>query len=42
LQIVALYFLASGQFTDIVYQDRSPGAQFDPLHAVWGRKRESA
>ena len=39
LQIVALYFLASGQFADIVYQDRSPGPQFDPLYAVWGRKR---
>jgi SAM-dependent methyltransferase len=39
LQIVALYFRASGQFTDIVYQDRSPGPQFDPLYAVWGRKR---
>ena len=39
LQIGALYFLASGQFTDIVYQDRSPGPQFDPLYAVWGRKR---
>ena len=39
LQLVALYFIASGQFTDIVYQDRSPGSQFDPLYAVWGRKR---
>jgi SAM-dependent methyltransferase len=39
MQIVALYFMASGQFTDIVYQDRSPGPQFDPLYAVWGRKR---
>jgi SAM-dependent methyltransferase len=39
LQIVSLYFLASGQFTDIVYQDRSPGPQFDPVYAVWGRKR---
>jgi SAM-dependent methyltransferase len=39
LQIVALYFLASNQFTDIVYQDRSPGPQFDPLYAVWDRKR---
>ena len=39
LQIVALYFLASSQFTDVVYQDRSPGPQFDPLYAVWGRKR---
>lgn len=39
LQIVALYFLASGQFADIVYQDRSPGPQFDPLYAVWGTKR---
>jgi SAM-dependent methyltransferase len=38
MQIVALYFLASGQFTDIVCQDRSPGPQFDPLYAVWGRK----
>jgi len=37
-QIVALYFLASGQFADIVHQDRSPGLQFDPLYAVWGRK----
>ena len=40
LQIVALYFMASADFTDIVYQDRSPGAQFDPLYAVWGRKRQ--
>jgi SAM-dependent methyltransferase len=39
MQIVALYFLASSQFTDVVYQDRSPGPQFDPLYAVWGRKR---
>ena len=39
LHIVSLYFLASGQFTDIVHQDRSPGPQFDPLFAVWGRKR---
>ena len=39
LQIVALYFLSSGQFDNIVYQDRSPGSQFDPLYAVWGRKR---
>ena len=41
LQIVALYFLASGQFDNIVYQDRSPGPQFDPLYAVWGRKRDA-
>ncbi len=40
-QIVALYFLASGQFDNIVYQDRSPGPQFDPLFAVWGRKRDT-
>ena len=39
-QIVALYFLASGQFPDIVSQDRSPGPQFDPLYAVWGRKQD--
>jgi ubiquinone/menaquinone biosynthesis C-methylase UbiE len=39
LQIVALYFLASGRFADITCQDRSPGPQFDPLYAVWGRKR---
>ena len=39
VQIVALYFLASGQFADITYQDRTPGPQFDPLYAVWGRKR---
>ena len=39
LQIVSLYFLASGQFDNIIYQDRSPGPQFDPLYAVWGRKR---
>jgi SAM-dependent methyltransferase len=39
MQIVALYFLASGQFDNVVYQDRSPGPQFDPLYAVWGRKR---
>lgn len=39
MQIVALYFLASGQFDSVVYQDRSPGPQFDPLYAVWGRKR---
>jgi hypothetical protein len=38
LQIVTLYLLASGRFTDIVYQDRSPGPQFDPLYAVWGKK----
>jgi SAM-dependent methyltransferase len=38
-QIVALYFLASSQFSDVVYQDRSPGPQLDPLYAVWGRKR---
>jgi SAM-dependent methyltransferase len=37
-QIVALYFLASGQFTGIAHQDRSPGLQFDPLYAVWGKK----
>jgi SAM-dependent methyltransferase len=40
LQIVALYFLASGQFTGIVQQDRSPGPQFDPLYAVWGKKQD--
>jgi SAM-dependent methyltransferase len=39
LQIVSLYFLASGQFDSIQYQDRSPGPQFDPLYAVWGWKR---
>jgi SAM-dependent methyltransferase len=39
MQIVSLYFLASGQFTDVVYQDRSPGSQFDPLFTVWGRKQ---
>jgi SAM-dependent methyltransferase len=39
MQIVALYFLASGQFENVVYQDRSLGSQFDPLYAVWGRKR---
>jgi SAM-dependent methyltransferase len=38
-QIVALYFLASSQFDNVVYQDRSPGPQFDPLSAVWGSKR---
>jgi SAM-dependent methyltransferase len=37
-QIVALYFRASGQFDQLMYQDRSPGPQFDPLWAVWGRK----
>jgi hypothetical protein len=37
LQIVALCFLASGQFENVVYQDRSPGSQFDPLYAVWVR-----
>ena len=42
MQIVALYFLASGQFDNIIYQDRSPGPQFDPLYAVWGRKKTSA
>ena len=40
--LVALYFMASESFTDIHYQDRSPGAQFDPLYAVWGRKRQPA
>lgn len=39
LQIVSLYFLASRQFDNVVYQDRSPGPQFDPLYAVWGKKR---
>lgn len=39
VQIVALYFRASGQFDGLMYQDRSPGPQFDPLWAVWGRKR---
>ena len=39
LQIVAMYFAASGQFENVLYQDRSPGPQFDPLYAVWGRKR---
>ena len=39
MQIVALYFLASGQFDNIVYQDRLPGPQFDPLYAVWGMKK---
>jgi SAM-dependent methyltransferase len=39
MQIVSLYFLASSQFADVVYQDRSPGSQFDPLYAVWGRKQ---
>jgi hypothetical protein len=39
MQIIALYFLASGQFDNVVYQDRSPGPQFDPLYAVWGSKR---
>jgi SAM-dependent methyltransferase len=42
LQIVALYFGASGQFENVMYQDRSPGAQFDPLYAVWGRKKALA
>ena len=37
--LVALYFIASEFFTDIAYQDRSPGVQFDPLYAVWGYKR---
>jgi SAM-dependent methyltransferase len=40
LQIVALYFTASGEFEGVIYQDRSPGAQFDPLYAVWGFKRK--
>ncbi len=39
MQIVALYFRASGQFDQLMYQDRSLGSQFDPLWAVWGRKR---
>jgi len=39
LQIVMLYFLATRQFDNITYQDRSPGPPFDPLYAVWGRKR---
>ena len=38
MQLAALYFLASSQFTDIAYQDRSPGPQFDPLYAVWGKR----
>ena len=41
LQIVALYFLASGQFASITYQDRSPGPQFDPLYAVCGKKQDA-
>ena len=40
LQIVALYFAASGQFENVKYQDRSPGPHFDPLYAVWGFKRK--
>jgi len=39
LQIVAMYFAASGLFENVLYQDRSPGPQFDPLYAVWGRKK---
>jgi SAM-dependent methyltransferase len=38
--VVALYFMASECFSGTVYQDRSPGAQFDPLYAVWGHKRQ--
>lgn len=38
-QIVALYFAASGEFEQVTFQDRSPGSQFDPLYAVWGRKK---
>ncbi len=41
IQIVALYFAASDQFENVMYQERSPGAQFDPVYAVWGRKRET-
>ena len=37
MQIVALYFRASGKFENLMYQDRSPGRQFDPLYAVWGK-----
>jgi len=40
-QIIALYFRASGQFDQLMYQDRSPGPQFDPVYAVWGRKKTS-
>jgi SAM-dependent methyltransferase len=39
LQIVALYFAASDGFENIMYQDRSPGSQFDPVFAVWGNKK---
>ena len=39
LQIVALYFAASDGFKNVVYQDRSPGPQFDPVFAVWGNKK---
>lgn len=39
-QIVSLYFAASGEFDQITFRDCSPGGQFDPLLAVWGRKRD--
>jgi SAM-dependent methyltransferase len=38
-QIASLYFAASGEFEQITFRDCSPGSQFDPLYAVWGRKR---
>lgn len=40
-QIVSLYFATSGEFEQVTFQDRSPGAQFDPLVAVWGKKRDA-
>jgi hypothetical protein len=41
VQIVTLYFRASGQFDQLMCRDRSPGPQFDPLWAGWGRKMTS-
>jgi SAM-dependent methyltransferase len=38
LTLVRAYFDAAGGFTDVTDEDRSPGADGDPLYAVWARK----
>jgi SAM-dependent methyltransferase len=38
IYLVARYLREAGCFTDVAYQDRSPGAWRDPLYLVYGKK----
>ena len=38
VQLVQTYFEASGGWTEVSTENRSPGPDGDPLYAVWARR----